>query len=149
MKAICVRLIYLAALAITGTVALSSRTWPIGWYPWDKSLGDALYAVAVYLILRLLLPGFRVSVTASSALAFCLGIEAFKFTGLPAAWAASRISRLVFGTTPSWHNILCYGLAIATVGALEAWLRLDHGAADSVRGKPQRPSGAAGPSHPQ
>ena len=148
MSSIRLRLIYLAALAITGAVALSSRTWPIGWYPWDKSLGDALYAVAVYLILRLLFPGFRVSATAASALAFCLGIEAFKFTGLPAAWASSRISRLVFGTTPSWHNVFCYGLALTTVVILETLLRLDHGAADSVRGKPQRPSGAVGPSHP-
>src|ERR1019366_7910445 len=102
------RLLYLAALALTVTLALASRSWPIGWYPWDKSLGDALYAVAAYLVLRIALPALRVRTAAMVALGFCLGVEAFKFTGLPAGWSTWRLARLLLGTTPSWHNLRCY-----------------------------------------
>ena len=78
------RILHLAALALTIAAGLSSRAWPLGWYFWDKSLGDALYAVAVHLVLRLLFPGLRVVTAAGAAVGFCLAIEAFKFTGLPA-----------------------------------------------------------------
>jgi hypothetical protein len=35
-----------------------------------------------------------------AAVVFCLGIEAFKLTGLPAAWGSFWAARLLFGTTP-------------------------------------------------
>ena len=103
-------------------LALVSRTCPIGWYPWDKSLGDALYAVAAYLLLRLALPALCVRTAAIMTLGFCLGIEAFKFTGFPGLWSARRLSRLLLGTTPSWHNVLCYALAVVIAAALERLL---------------------------
>ncbi len=46
----------LTALAVTVVLGILSRSRPIGWYPYDKSLGDLLYAVAAYLVLALLLP---------------------------------------------------------------------------------------------
>ena len=61
-------------------------------------------------------PRWRPSGRLLAAIAFCFAIEAFKLTGLPLAWASWRISRLVFGTTPSLHNLLC-SLAGATAAA--------------------------------
>jgi hypothetical protein len=95
---------------------LSSRSVTIGWYVWDKSLGDARYAVAASLGLRVLAPRWPVL----AAVVFCLGIELFKLTGLPAAWAGWWWSRLVFGTTPSWHNVICYVVGVALAASAEA-----------------------------
>jgi hypothetical protein len=100
------------ALALTVILAFFSRAHPIGWYAWDKSLGDALSALAVYLGLLILYPAFRPASAAVIAAMFCLGIEGFKLTGLPAAWREITASRLIFGTTPSLHNLACYFIAI-------------------------------------
>jgi Protein of unknown function (DUF2809) len=108
------------ALLATGTVVagLLSRAVHTGLYLADKSLGDALYAALIYWCLAFALRGQRPTRLAIAAGAFCAAIEAFKFTGLPQAWSASIASRLVFGTTPSLHNLLCYAAGIG----LAAWL---------------------------
>jgi len=113
------RIAYLSALSLTVAMALCSRRWPIGWYPWDKSLGDALYAAAAYFLLRLAWPALAIGTAAILTLAFCAAVEAFKFTGLPAAWSGWHISRLLLGTTPSWHNVLCYVVATLSAAVLE------------------------------
>ena len=114
------RLLYLLALLLVIGLGLSSRSIAVGWYVWDKSLGDAFYAVAVYLGLRVLAPQLAPRWPALAAVVFCLGIELFKFTGLPAAWAGWWWSRLVFGTTPSWHNVICYVVGVALVASADA-----------------------------
>ena len=43
----------LAALGVTVALGLLSRLRPLGWFVYDKSLGDALYAIAAYLVLAL------------------------------------------------------------------------------------------------
>lgn len=111
---------YLVLLLLTIACGLLSRAHPVGWYWWDKSLGDALYAAAAYFLLRLLLPARPALLAAVLSLVWCYGVEAFKLTGQPAAWSSSRVSRLILGTTPSWHNIVCYTLAIAIVAAADA-----------------------------
>jgi hypothetical protein len=111
------RLRYLLALVAAAALGLTTRTLSIGWHVWDKSLGDVLYAIGAYLVLRLLAPRLASRWSALATLAFCLAIELFKLTGLPAAWASARWSRLIFGTTPSWHNVACYviGVAVAAI----------------------------------
>ena len=109
------RLRYLLALAAIAALGLTTRTFSFGWTVWDKSLGDVLYAVGAYLALRLLAPRVAPRWAALAALAFCLGIELFKFTGLPAVCASAWWSRLIFGTTPSWHNVVCYLIGVAVV----------------------------------
>jgi hypothetical protein len=84
------RLLYLLALLLAIGLGLTSRTVHVGWYVLDKSLGDALYAVAVYLGLRVLAPRLRPRWPALVAVAFCLGIELFKLTGLPACCPAQQ-----------------------------------------------------------
>lgn len=60
---------------------------------------------------------------ALAAGAFCAAIEAFKFTGLPQAWSASIVSRLIFGTTPSLHNLVCYAAGTGLASWLDFRLR--------------------------
>ena len=92
---------YLLAFAAAAALGLTTRTISVGWHVWDKSLGDVLYAIAAYLILRVPAPRVAPRLAALVAVAFCSGIELFKFTGLPAVWASAWWSRLLFGTTPS------------------------------------------------
>src|SRR5205807_7633308 len=74
----------LLALAATLFRGLASRLHPLGWFLWDRVLGEVLYAVAAYLVLALLL--FRRPPWLLAGLAFgsCLAVEVFKLTGVPA-----------------------------------------------------------------
>jgi hypothetical protein len=106
-----------AALGLTVALGLLSRLRPVGWPLYDKSLGDVLYAVAVYCVLALFLPRWRRAGSwrlAVVALAVCLAIEFFQATGLPAQWArAFPPVRWVLGTTFAWHDVACYAVGIA------------------------------------
>jgi hypothetical protein len=109
------RLIFLGVVVFFG---LLSRHHPSGLFIWDKSLGDACYAAAVFLVLAIVLPT-RVGAIAVVAMLVCLAIETFKLTGLPAQWAGNPVLRVVFGTTFSFHNIVCYLAGIAVMWAIE------------------------------
>ena len=103
-------------------LGLASRRWPIGVPLYDDALGDALYAVMVYLVLALVLPGRRPLHLALAAAVICLAIELFKLTGYPHAWRRFTISRLVFGTSFGVHNLVRYAVGIACVASLDALL---------------------------
>jgi len=109
----------LILLAIVVALGLGSRGIPVGIYFWDKTMGDAAYAAAVYLLLGIVFPRGRSMVLAIAALLFCIAIEFLKLTGLPARWESSAISRLVFGTTFAWQNMAVYAAAIAVIFALD------------------------------
>lgn len=109
----------LTALAITIVLGILSRSRPIGWYPYDKSLGDLLYAVAVYLVLALVLPRRSPGFVAAAALGLCLTVETFKLTGIPEQAAHWGVIRWLLGTTFSWHNLVCYGLGVAGILGLD------------------------------
>src|SRR5262245_27206888 len=98
----------LAALAVTVALGLLSRLRPVGWPVYDKSLGGVLYTVAAYLALALLLRRRRPAQVAALALAWCLAVESFKLTGIPARHADVGVVRWLLGTTFSWHNVVCY-----------------------------------------
>jgi hypothetical protein len=104
-------------LGVTVFLGFFSRGHPMGWYAWDKSLGDALAAFAVYVGIVLLGPRLRPGVALMLAAGVCAGVESFKLTGLPAAWQSHAVSRLTLGTTPSVHNLICYSMALAVAGA--------------------------------
>src|SRR4051794_18421679 len=76
----------LAALVCTIAFGLLSRLRPIGWQVYDRSLGDALYAVAVYLTLALILYRKPLAQVACMALLVCLVMEGFQATGIPARY---------------------------------------------------------------
>jgi len=111
----------LAALALTVLLGVLSRLYPVGWWPYDKSLGDALYAVAAYLALALLLRG-PPGLVGALALAWCLAVECFKLTGVPARHADLAVVRWLLGTTFSWHNLVCYGGGLSLVALADVLL---------------------------
>jgi hypothetical protein len=108
-------------------LGLVSRRWPIGVPLYDDALGDALYAVMVYLVIVIVFPGRRVLNVALAAAAICLAIELFKFTGYPHAWRRFTISRLVFGTSFGVHNLMRYAVGIAVIAAMDALVALRRG----------------------
>src|SRR5262249_13172931 len=109
----------LAALLATVTLGLLSRLCPVGWALYDKSLGDALYAVAAYLALALLLPRRRPRTVAALALGWCLAVESFQATGIPARLAHLPGVPWVLGTTFSWHDVACYVAGVTFALALD------------------------------
>jgi hypothetical protein len=112
----------LAALAVTIALGVLSRAFPIGWAPWDNSLGDVLYAVAAYLALAVLLAGRPRSLVAALALGWCLAVEFFQATGIPARYPDVAAIRWLVGTTFSWHDVACYVVGVAAITATDALL---------------------------
>jgi hypothetical protein len=96
-------------------LGLASRSFHIGWGPWDKSLGDVCYAAAAFLLISLTAPNIRIALAAGLAIAFCLAIECFKLTGLPSQWDGNPVLRVIFGSTFSWRNIVCYCVGIGAM----------------------------------
>jgi hypothetical protein len=109
----------LAALAVTVALGLLSRLRPVGWFLYDKSLGDVLYAVAAYLVLALVLFRKPPAFVAPIALATCLAVEFFQATGIPARYAHYLVVRWLIGTTFSWHDVACYGVGVAAIAAAD------------------------------
>jgi hypothetical protein len=72
----------LVTLAATVVLGLASRLYPVGWYLYDRILGEVLYAVAAYLVLAMIF--FRQPPLFIAVLAFgcCLAVELFKLTVL-------------------------------------------------------------------
>ena len=114
----------LMLLTIVAALGLGSRRFPAGIYFWDKTVADAAYAAAVFLLLLLVFPRRHPRFLAPAALLFCVAIEFFKLTGLPAHWASSPVSRIVFGTTFAWQNMITYAAAIALIFAVDRLLVL-------------------------
>ncbi len=100
-------------LAAVIAAGLGSRAVQTGWIVTDKYLGDALYAVMVYL-----LAGRRVAL----AMGIMTAIECFQLTGIPAQLAAGgsvweRMCGRLLGTVFSLWDLLAYAAGIGG-----AWL---------------------------
>jgi hypothetical protein len=110
---------HIVALVLVIALGLLSRRHPIGvrWY--DKSLGDVLYAATAYLALALLRPRWPPAVVAGVALAFCVAVELFQLTGVPAHYARIAPVRWLLGTQFAWEDIGCYLVGITTVAGLD------------------------------
>src|SRR5262245_45786083 len=102
----------LAALAFTILLGVLSRLCPVGWWPYDKSLGDVLYAVAAYLALALLFRRRSPALVAVVSLVWCLAVEFFELTDVPVHHAHLGVVRWLLGTTFSWHNLACYVIGV-------------------------------------
>jgi hypothetical protein len=74
----------LLAMAVTVAIGLASRLYPVGWFLWDRVIGEVLYAVAAYLVWGVLLLRKPPLFIAVLAFASCLAVELFKLTGIPA-----------------------------------------------------------------
>jgi hypothetical protein len=122
------------ALAVAIALGLLSRLAHIGWPPYDKSLGDVMYAVAAYLALAMLLRRRSRALVAGLTLTLCLAIEFFQATGIPERYGDWLIVRWLIGTDFAWHDIGCYVLGVAVVWPLDVWLRRPAGLKEGDRG---------------
>ena len=112
-------------LLILATILLGilSRLVTTGVVLWDKYLGDALYAILVYLLLSLgrwRSPGRKALV----ALLIMVAIESFQLTGIPyqlsqrAAWLP-RLVAIVLGTHFAWGDLWAYLVGIGVARWIE------------------------------
>jgi hypothetical protein len=113
------RLRLLAALGAVIALGLASRSYSVGWHVYDKSLGDVMYAAAAYLVLAVAFPHRAPLIIAAGSLSFCLAVELFKLTGIPAAHDRLLLVRWLLGSVFSWHNLICYAVGVAASAALD------------------------------
>lgn len=86
--------------------------------PWGDPVGDALYAVLVYVLVLLVAPRTGPVRAAAIATAVCVAVELLQLTGLPAAVVRGvPAARYVLGTTFAAVDLVVYALA-ATVAVL-------------------------------
>ena len=105
----------LLALAATVVLGLASRLYPVGWFLYDRVLGEVLYAVAAYLVLAMLLvrkPPFFIAVI---AFVCCLVVEVFKLTGIPAEHQHVLLVRWFLGMTFSAVNLGYYLIGVVLI----------------------------------
>lgn len=77
--------------------------------------GDALYAVAAYTGLVLLLPRARRSILAAAAALWCIAVELLQLTGVPVALAERiPVAALVLGSGFDARDLVVYVLAVAS-----------------------------------
>jgi hypothetical protein len=116
------------ALIITVAVGLASRAWPVGFVVWDKVVGDAMYAVAIYLVVvigsTLLRRHLTAAVAGGIAIGLCWAIEAFQATGWTARSVSSANLRNVLGTTFGFTDLIWYLVGVVAIALVDVrWLR--------------------------
>lgn len=86
--------------------------------------GDALYAIAAYAGLVLIVPRARSIAVGAVALGWCVAVELFQLTGIPIILgSAFSPATLVLGTVFDARDLLIYAVAIAGVCAIDAAAR--------------------------
>lgn len=108
---------YYIAAAIVVALGVASRIFVTGNILIDKYLGDALYAVLLYLVLRIWRPDQSRRDHANWAMSLVFVIELFQMTGIPASMRQSdsllaRLASIVLGTQFSWLDIVAYAVGI-------------------------------------
>jgi hypothetical protein len=105
----------LLALAATVFLGLASRLHPMGWFLYDRVLGEVLYAVAAYLVLVMLLVRRPPWLIAGMAFGCCLAVELFKLTGIPTDNQRVFLVRWFLGMTFAWVNLGYYFIGVVLI----------------------------------
>jgi hypothetical protein len=105
----------LLALAATVFLGLASRLHPMGWFLYDRALGEVLYAVAAYLVLAMRLVRRPPWLIAGMAFGCCLAVELFKLTGIPAENQRVFLVRWFLGMTFAWVNLGYYFIGVVLI----------------------------------
>jgi hypothetical protein len=106
---------WLFATAATVFLGLASRLHPVGWFLYDRVLGEVLYAVAAYLVLVLLLVRRPPWLIAGVAFGCCLAVEVFKLTGIPAENQRVFLVRWFLGMNFAWVNLGYYFIGVVLI----------------------------------
>jgi hypothetical protein len=106
-------------------MGILSRVVHTGFAVFDKYLGDALYAMMVYAIFRLL---WRAAASAVGAIVVMTVIELFQLTMIPAHMFASehlmtRICGRLLGVEFSFLDLLAYGVGIGCIYLVDFFQR--------------------------
>jgi glycopeptide antibiotics resistance protein len=115
--------VYGVALAVVVGCGLCCRAAWLGLSPFfAKYLGDALWALMIFLVLALFLNTGRTAVIASLAALFCLIVECSQLYQAPwlDALRATRLGQLALGAYFAWGDLLAYILGIAVGAAAES-----------------------------
>lgn len=84
-------------------------------------VGDGLYALLVYLLVVVVVPRAHPAVVAALGFGWCLAVELFQLTGLPAAWGAAFAPVMfVLGTVFDPRDLLVYAIATALAAVTDA-----------------------------
>lgn len=110
----------LLALAATIGIGLASRLHPVGWFLWDRVVGEVLYAVAAYLALAMILFRKPPSVVAAVAFSSCLTVELFKLTGIPRENQDVFLVHWFLGMTFSVVNLGYYFIGVVLSALADA-----------------------------
>ena len=117
------RIVYLLSVAIVILLGLSSRKYA-GYLPEyvNTYLGDALWAVMIYLFAALLLKDRKPSLIALVSLLFCYLIEISQLYHAPwiDAIRNTRLGGLVLGFGFLWTDIIAYTMGIGFMLAIES-----------------------------
>ena len=110
-------------LGVIIAAGIGSRIIRTGWIVFDKYLGDALYAMMVYAILRLFSQQ-AIWRNALAAMAVMTAIEVFQLTMIPAHLLSSkhlvvRIGARLIGTEFSFLDLLAYAAGIGLIALVE------------------------------
>lgn len=116
------RLVYVAALLVVCAVGLPTRLHPEAVHPFLVAYGgDAIWALAVFLVFGALFPRARTRTAFLAALAFAWGIEFSQF--YQADWInairATRVGGLILGYTFLWSDLLSYTVGVSAGALLE------------------------------
>ena len=122
------RIFYLISGIVAVLLGVASRVLHTGFTAIDKYLGDALYAVLVYILLGVAWPGMALARKALVACALMVGIEAFQLTQIPARMAKSgslalKLGAIILGTSFSWYDLLAYAGGIVLAFLIDRTLR--------------------------
>ncbi|MCR2792426.1 DUF2809 domain-containing protein [Microbacterium sp. zg.Y625] len=116
------RLLAAVLLAATIGAGLAVHRWAPDTAASDIA-GDALYALAAYIGLAMLLPRARPWGLGLAAAAWCTAVELLQLTGLPERLGtAFPPAMLLLGTVFDARDLLVYLLMVALAGAVDAAL---------------------------
>jgi hypothetical protein len=120
------RRFYALLTLITIIVGLASRRFD-AWLPipFHKNTGDVLWAVMVYWLATLLLPGRSGKFLGVISALYALSIECSKNLHFPwlVAFRATTPGHLIFGAVFSWADLLDYSIGILLAAALDHWFQ--------------------------
>ena len=90
----------------------------------SNPVGDALYAVLVYVLVVLVAPSLAAARAAPLAFGACAAIELLQLTGFPAAVVdVVPAARYVLGTTFHAPDLLAYAVGVAVAAVTDVLVR--------------------------